>query len=239
VGNAATLAVAPLTAGEIVSLFGNGLGPATAVSGQPANQRYPTTLGGTQVTFDGVTAPLLYVSDGQINAIVPWGITGNTTNACVRTSAGGANCVSMDVDSAAPGLFQLSSGYAAAVNQDGTINSPENPAAAGSIISFYGTGLGLLSPAPADGSIVAVPGPALLDKVNVWFFPSPANTATAGETVYAGPAPLEVAGLFQINVRIPLSPVTAVSTAEIVVEIPNGATFVNPYLRVGVAIKAP
>jgi uncharacterized protein (TIGR03437 family) len=100
----------------------------------------------------------------------------------------------------------LPSGYAAAVNQDGTINSPQNPAAMGSVVSLYVTGLGPLSPEPADGSIVGFPLPTLVNGVQVAFYVSGNADAVSSQVLYAGPAPLEVAGLYQIDVRVPVVP---------------------------------
>jgi uncharacterized protein (TIGR03437 family) len=207
VGNAAGLVIAALAPGEIVSLFGTGLGPSSPVSAQFANNLLPFNLAGTQVTFNGVPAPLLYSSDGQINAIAPWEIQGaSTANVCVVFQGSSTNCVTLDVSNTAPGIFSLPSGYAAAVNQDGTINSPQNPATVGSIVSIYVTGLGPLSSEPADGSVVGLPLPTLVNGVQVGFIPSFPPFWNAGEVQYAGPAPFEVAGLYQINVKIPTLP---------------------------------
>jgi uncharacterized protein (TIGR03437 family) len=236
-GNAASLTLAALAPGEIVSLFGNGLGPAAPVSAQFANNRLPFNLAGSQVTVNGIPAPVLYAGDSQINAIVPWEIQGApTANVCVVYQSNATNCITMNVDNAAPGIFQLPSGYAAVVNQDGTINGPQNPAASGSIVSFYVTGLGPLSPTPADGSIVGLPLPTLANKVSVLFHTSKDEfTPLVSEVFYAGAAPLEVAGLYQINVLIqvrplPLTPPIPPARVEIAVELPNGS-FVNTSLE--------
>ncbi len=234
-GNAAALTIAPLTPGEIVGLFGRGLGPASPVSAQPGNDRFPIMLAGTQVTFDGVPAPLLYVSDSQINAILPWGSAGKpTTSVCVLFQERSTNCVSLEVAGAAPGVFQLPTGYAAVVNQDGTINSPQNPAARGSIISLYATGLGPVTPLPVDGSVVGFPTPALLNAVKVWFFGARGNAVFPGDILYAGPAPLEVAGLFQINVRVPSSVLTY--SIEVEVDLPDGSSVVTMFPQLPLAI---
>ena len=132
---------------------------------------------------------------------------------------GGAktNCLTASVRSTEPGTFLVGPpnvvigaqlvGYAAAINEDGTPNSRENPAAAGSIVSLYATGLGLTTPAVPDGSLTPIPIPIQNLKVEVTV-PNPdmhnPNPAFA-EVLYAGPAPLAIAGLSQINVRIPSS----------------------------------
>jgi hypothetical protein len=107
VGNAASLGIRALAPGEIVSLFGTGLGPASPTSAQSTNNLLPFNLAGTQVTFNGIPAPLLYSSDGQINAIAPREIQGaSTVNICVVLQGSSTNCVTMDVVNAAPGFFR-------------------------------------------------------------------------------------------------------------------------------------
>jgi uncharacterized protein (TIGR03437 family) len=162
-------------------------------------------LGATSVTFDGVAAPLLYVSNNQINTVVPFGAK-NTTHVCVTYLSNAPSCMDAELGVGAPGIFTIPSispgpAYAAAVNQDGTINSQSNPAPRGSIISLFATGLGPLSSIPADGDTVPLP---LL---------TPTLTVMAGGTQYldihatfpawAAPswvdqAPFEIAGLSQI-----------------------------------------
>jgi len=53
--------------------------------------------------------------------------------------------MTVPVNGAAPGIFRSQEGVssqAAAANQDGTVNSPSNPAAPGSYVSVWGTGFG-------------------------------------------------------------------------------------------------
>ncbi len=69
--NAATLRPGPIAPGEIVSIFGERLGTPPVSAQYDTGGQYPTTLGNSQVTFNGVAAPLLYVSTTQINA-TPW-----------------------------------------------------------------------------------------------------------------------------------------------------------------------
>jgi uncharacterized protein (TIGR03437 family) len=241
-GNAATLRLAALAPGEIVSLFGNGLGPASPVSAQLANNRLPFNLAGTQVTFGGIPAPLLYSSDSQINAIVPWEIQGmSTADACVVYQSNSTNCMTMDVANAAPGIFQLPSGYAAVVNQDGAINGPLNPAPIGSIVSLYVTGLGPLSPAPVDGSVVGLPLPALANRVRVDFQQYAQHAVASGQVLYAGPAPLEVAGLYQINLLIPKLPASQapipLTMVQIQVDLPDGNSVMTAVPGLLIAIQ--
>jgi uncharacterized protein (TIGR03437 family) len=160
------------------------------------------------VTFNGTPGPLMYVQGDQINAIAPWALqTGETVQVCVVANGAATNCLTWPVVNAAPGIF-------GAVNQDGTLNSASNPAAARSIVSIYGTGLGPISPPPPDGTIVELPLPAGVLPVTMYSI----NGFCAGfgpclqpvPMLYAGPAPFEVAGVSQINF-VAIAPSVAVS----------------------------
>lgn len=208
-GNAASFVAGPLAPLEITSIFGQNLGPTQATSGQPGpGNTYPLQLAGVGVTFDGIAAPLLYVSAGQINAVTPQDLSGKTTShVCASVNGVPTNCMDAPVQPAAPGIF-LSGGYAAALNQDGTINSPVNPAPAGSIVSIFATGLGTITPAPPDGSLIGTPLPSQDLQVamsSVLGVNQQENAYVFGgvDVLYAGPAPDEIAGLNQINFRVP------------------------------------
>jgi len=60
--------------GEIVTVFGTGLGPASPLQTaiDPTTGKVATTLGNVQVLFNGYPAPLTYVSASQINCVVPY-----------------------------------------------------------------------------------------------------------------------------------------------------------------------
>jgi uncharacterized protein (TIGR03437 family) len=212
-GNAATYETSPITPGELVTLFGNGLGPEQGIQPQATLQRpFPTQAASVEVTFDGTLAPLLWVQAAQINVVAPWSLTpGQTTQVCVAYNGVKTNCLSWPVVQSAPAVFTVDGVYAAALNQDGTINSPDNPAAPGSIISIFATGLGAISPAQADGSLVGLPLPNNVLPVGVeaqWATGVPFTPGiTAFDVTYAGPAPFLVAGVSQINFKIVQYPV--------------------------------
>ncbi len=119
----------------------------------------------------------------------------------------------------APALFTVNAagaGAAAAQNQDGSLNSAQNPAARGSIVVLYGTGEGSTTPEGIDGQIAAsvFPKPVLPVSVTVGGQPV--------EVLYAGAAPGLVAGIFQINARIPLTSPTG-EVAVVVTVGPNSS----------------
>jgi len=206
VGNAASYDPGPVAPGELVSLFGQGLGPAQGV--QPKvnlKSGFPNQLANVQVTFDGKPAPLLYVQDNQINTIVPWSLTvGATTEICVVYKEAITNCIERSVASVAPAVFMSEDGiHAAALNQDGSINSSTNPAKPGSIVSIFANGLGPITPAQPDGSIVGMPLPVNTEQWSVGYLFATIQTGAHFTSVvdvkYAGPAPFQTAGVSQIN----------------------------------------
>ena len=197
--NAASLTgsgtVAP---GEVISIFGTALGPATGVQA-PAGT-LPTTLGGTSVTIGGIAAPMLYASALQLNVQVPFSLVpGNNTTIQVKTSSGTGSSVNVSVASAVPGIYTygLATGPADAVNQDGSTNSVLRPAAKGSYISVYASGLGAVNPALTAGAVPPV---------------SPLSNVSGTITAYIGGAPAAVQfagaapgypGLYQLNLQVP------------------------------------
>ncbi|MBI2680961.1 MAG: hypothetical protein HYX25_08150 [Candidatus Solibacter usitatus] len=133
-------AVAP---GEIVSIFSSGgaaLGPDLGVAAASA---LPTQLAEAEVRFDGQPARLYYVQANQINAQAPASITVRTQVEVFYqgVSRGQAQIA---VTGAMPGIFVVSdgAGQAVVIHADGSLNSATNPAARGSIVTFYATGQG-------------------------------------------------------------------------------------------------
>jgi uncharacterized protein (TIGR03437 family) len=202
-GNEGFFPLGTVAPGEIVSIFGLGLGPSQPVTAYPsASAPYPTTLGGTQVLFDGVAAPLLYASAGQINAVVPYEVKAPVTEMTVKGAAGTDGPRAMPVADAVPAIFTYNGsgiGEAAVLNQDGTYNSIANPAVRGTVITFYATGTGLMNSPVADGSVsptsLPLPTPKLPVSVQI--------RGQDSQVQYAGAAPGYVSGLLQVNVEVP------------------------------------
>ena len=140
-GSAATYTTGPISPGELVTLFGSGLGPQQGLQPQATlDSPFPTQAAGVQVSFDGTLAPLLSVQDSQINVVVPWSVTpGKTTQVCVSYNGQVTNCLTWPVEQTSASVFTLD-GVHAALNQDGSVNSAVNPAAYGSIVSVFVTG---------------------------------------------------------------------------------------------------
>jgi uncharacterized protein (TIGR03437 family) len=199
--NAASYAAGPVAPGEIVAIFGQNLGPQNlALNSFDANGQMQALFAGTQVTFDGLPAPLLYTSSGATAAIVPWEIGGESA-VTLQISRNGQTSSPLDlpVAAASPGIFSMDasgSGPGAILNQDNSLNSAANPALAGSIVVVYGTGGGATNAAADDGAVAASATP-LVNDVSVQVGGQPATV------LYAGDAPGEVSGLMQINLQLP------------------------------------
>ncbi len=192
-------AVAP---GEIVTLTGTGLGPATLVSFHIVDGQFTNTLAETQVLFDNIPAPLIYVHDRQASAIVPYAVAGTgETRVEVQYRGARSSAVRAPVAGSAPGIFTADStgrGPGAILNQDYTVNAAGNPAVRGSVVLIYATGEGETDPQVADGRLASaeeLPRPRLPVEVKIG--------GAEAEVLYAGAAPGLVVGLLQVNVRVP------------------------------------
>jgi uncharacterized protein (TIGR03437 family) len=135
--NGASYVHAALAPGELISIFGMGIGAAPAGFTLDAKGNLPTTIGGTQVLINSKPAPLLYVSASQVNAIVPYGV-GASGTATIQVVSNGLPSATwgIPVAASAPAIFAVDSngvGQAAVLNQDNSVNAASNPAGAGSV----------------------------------------------------------------------------------------------------------
>jgi uncharacterized protein (TIGR03437 family) len=202
--NAASLAPGAVSPGEIVTIFGSGLGPALGTSiSLTAQGTVPTTLAGVGVTFDGFAAPLIYVGAQQINAIVPYEIAGRVgTQLIISRNGVDSLPLLLQVVDTAPAIFsatQNGNGQGAILNADNSYNGPDNPAVNGSVIQIFATGEGLYFGA-TTGSVTPArpPFPAPIAAVTVTIGGQPAQVQ------YAGEAPGLISGVLQVNAVVPL-----------------------------------
>jgi uncharacterized protein (TIGR03437 family) len=172
-------AVAP---GELVVLYGSGLGSVQSV------------------IFNGVAGPLLYAMPGQVGAVAPYSLTGGSVQVVVQSAGAASAPVAVAAAATAPAVFTADGsgrGQAAAVNQDGTPNAPPAPAPAGSVLSLFATGAGQTSPPGIDGKVAAAPLPEPLAPVSVTV------GGVAAEVRFAGGASGQIAGVLQVNLVVP------------------------------------
>ncbi|MBI1353478.1 MAG: hypothetical protein GC160_03970 [Acidobacteria bacterium] len=199
VANAASFLAGPVAPGELVSIFGLDLGPETPLSANgfdPDTGLLATTLGGVEVSFDGVPAPLVFVSQQQINLQVPYETAGrSSTNVAIRNGGVAGATVSVPVAATAPGIFVIQGTAGAILNQNGSLNSAASPEQRGHVVVVYGVGQGLVNPSIATGA----PATGELrrrDDVTAVVGDRPATV------LFAGLAPGFV-GLLQVNLMLP------------------------------------
>jgi uncharacterized protein (TIGR03437 family) len=201
VTNGATNQQGPIAPGEIVVLYGSGIGPSQLQQYElGSNGLVPTTLAGTSVSFNGIAGPVLYTSPTQVAAVAPFELTGQSVQVAVQNQYQTTSPVTVSLAKAAPGLFTADSsgqGQAVALNQDLSVNSASNPASPGSLLSLFATGGGPTSPDSTDGSLGAPPLPLLSLPVTVTIGGQPADVS------YAGAAQGQVAGMVEITVKVP------------------------------------
>jgi uncharacterized protein (TIGR03437 family) len=168
----------PIAPGELIAIYGTGLGYFLGFTIGKGGGCCPYTT----VQINGGTAIQTYTSSSQINVIVPSGTPSDGTATLQVFTLGSPPTATWQIPLApsAPSIFTLSGsgvGPGAIVNQDGSINSPSNPASRGTAIQIYATGAG----APVTLTIGGV----------------------NAQVLYAGNAPGEVVGLVQVNAIIP------------------------------------
>jgi uncharacterized protein (TIGR03437 family) len=191
--------VAPL---EILAVFGDNVGPPGMTLGFVGNDgRLSTTVGNTRILFDGVAAPILYASQTVTAVIVPAEVAGRvfTAISVVRNGQTVAIDTATVVDTL-PGIFTADSsgrGNVAAFNEDGTLNSPANPAARGSVVVLYATGAGLMDRALPNGTIMG------FDLARPQAPVSVRMAWQSARVEYAGSVPSLVHGALQVNARVP------------------------------------
>ena len=202
--NAASLKGGGVSPGMMVSIFGQGIGPDTPGFAQlDTDQKLQTVVSETRVWFNNIPAPLTYVSSGQINAIVPYGVAGSpTAEVAVQYRGARSDAVTLPVVTAMPGIFTSDGsgrGQGLILNENSKLNGTGNasPAQRGSIIVFFATGEGATTPVGVDGQVAV----GVFTKPNL-----PVSVKIGGldaEVLYAGAAPSLVAGVLQINARVP------------------------------------
>ena len=208
--SAASYVAGSVAPGEIVTLFGSGIGPDAGMGATLNSAGLMTTfLAGTRVLFDGQPSLMTFAQAGQVNAVVPHAVAGRSS-VQVQIEAQGqkSNALTVEVAQATPGIFTLDSsgkGQAAVLNQDNSLNSAANPAPRGSIISLFATGIGQTNPPGIDGKPAAPPFPVPVLPVTVEI------AGANAEILYAGGAPGLVAGVLQANVRVPAQAATGSS----------------------------
>jgi uncharacterized protein (TIGR03437 family) len=214
--NAATYAPVGdyVSPGEFIEMFGAGFvasGTATASS-----LPFQNTLDGVSVTINGVSAPMYYVSPGEVICIVPYELTGTTATIVVFNGAARSNSVTVGAAPSSPGVFSANdSGYGdgAITHVNNSSVNTNNPAAPLETVQMYVSGLGALSTPVTDGNGAVGIDDAVI-KPLVYVNGVKADVGYWGLTVDAG--------LYQINFTVPAGTPNGEQTVGIFML--NGAT---------------
>jgi uncharacterized protein (TIGR03437 family) len=198
--NNGTTGISP---GEIITIYGSNMGPTTVTSLEldSTGANVVSLLEGTQVTFNGRAAPMIFTYDGQVAVVVPYEIFfDSTVNVVVSYLGLPTSSQTFKVVAANPGLFTLSQtgkGDAAIVHAtDGSVVSTSNPALPGDVLELYGEGYGVASPSFADGALVTgLPRPVAASALLI--------DGKTVPTLYLGGAGGEVNGVMQVNFVVP------------------------------------
>ncbi len=224
--SAASYASAAVSPGELVTIFGTNIGPATPSALLIVNGYVSTTLSNVTVTIAGVPAPILYVSVNQVTVQIPYEVGVGAGQAVVLTNGvfPAANST-VNIAATAPGIFTADgsgAGQAAAINTSAatgavTLNSATNPAKVGDTVTFYLTGEGgydisaLLAGGSPTGFLVPATPASLPQMPTIPTVQIGGVDATPGVS-YAGVVPGSITGVLQINVPVP----TGASTGAVV-----------------------
>ncbi len=202
--NGASFRGGPVAPGEIVTIYGTLMGPSELKTLQltPDNGGITDNLANTRVLFDNQPAPLIYTSEKQLSAIVPFEAQGKaSTKVKVEYLNSQSDEVDLPVAPTAPAIFTQNAsgtGPAAILNQDNSLNGITNAAQRNSIIQIFATGGGQTNPPGQTGRLAGTPVPQFpAGRVTVRI-----NNVDA-PVVYSGAAPGLIQGLIQINARVP------------------------------------
>jgi uncharacterized protein (TIGR03437 family) len=221
VTNSASLLVGSVAPGELVSIFGQNLGPNTPQGLQLANGNVTTSLAGVSVLFNGVAAPMVLAYSTQLNVVVPFEVQGSSSVTVeVQYNSLTSAPVTVPVAAAAAGIFTANAsgtGQAAALNADYSINNGDRPAAPGSFVTIYLTGAGQTSPGGVDGFVDQNPNtlsrPVLTVTAEIGGVPA--------TVLYAGSSVDIVSGVIQVNLTVP--PGLAAGQQPVTVKVGSGA----------------
>ena len=182
-----------LAPGTDVEMYGTGLASGTVFTGAPP---LPTQSTGTFVLVGGLSAPLIYLSDGQLDVQIPSELV-PTQQYAILVSSNGALTLpdQIDVVPAVPGVANFGDGRIIAQHGlDYSLVDASHPAKPGEFLIIYLVGMGATNPSVASGAASPAAPVTVQPKVTV-------DGQTAA-VPYAGLSP-GAAGLYQINFQVP------------------------------------
>ncbi len=197
--------------GQIITIFGSGLGPSALTLFNPAApapqipNALPAASPSTSVTVNGVAAPVLYTSANQVSIVVPYTVTGPSADLVLTFNGLASQPFTVALAPTSPGIYTTDAsgrGQGAILNYnaasgDYTLNSNATPAARGQVVVLYVSGMGATNVPVANTLIPASPVVAPTAPITVTIGSQPATIVGAASP--AGSVP----GLLQINVTVP------------------------------------
>ena len=205
---------------EVLNIYGPHIGPNPGVIAVPdASGALPKALAGVQVLLNDLPVPLLYISDTQINAVMPNTVGGPLSSGQLKVVFNNATSAAFHVTalSTDPEVFQNADGSAKAVNIDGSVNDAAHPARVGSVVSVWATGTGALSDFSSEGHIATAAQDFHCCQV--------LSAGSPLDVLYAGAAPGIVSAVTQINFQVPAQAPTG---AQFRINITAGGRTSNP-----------
>jgi uncharacterized protein (TIGR03437 family) len=198
--NASNYTVGPFAPNSVVSLFGTNLAFGTAVANGGA--QLPTSLANISVQVSNAAVPLLFVSPGQVNFLIPSNLIDGAITVQVERQGLIGPTITLTLVDAAPAPFTDTQNFVLAEdwNKNYALVNAANPASPGDTVVLYLTGLGHTLPNPNPGEVPATAAP-LANPAELAVL---LNGAAVNPTyiLYAGLTP-GFAGLYQINLMIP------------------------------------
>lgn len=228
--DSASYAQGIISPGQIITIFGLGLGPATLTLFNPSSpapqipSALPVTGPATSVTIGGVAAPILYTSANQVSCVVPYTVTGTAADLILTYNGLASLPVSLTVAPTSPGVYTTDAsgrGQGAILNynvttNDYTLNGTATPALKGGIAVLYVSGIGATNASAAAPTTAA----ATLIPSNAVVTPSGLVSVTVGgiaASVIGAISPIgSVPGLLQVNISIPSNAPTGAAVPVIV-----------------------
>jgi uncharacterized protein (TIGR03437 family) len=172
IANVASYDASGISPGELITIYGTGLGPPSLSVFAPLSGMISTSLpatgAATSVSIDGTAAPLLYTNANQVSCIVPYAVAakaGQQVNVTVTYNSVTSATFPISVMAAIPGVFTLDAsgaGQGAILNYntttgDYTINGTGTAATKGSTVVLYATGFGQTAPAGQEDQLIVTP----------------------------------------------------------------------------------
>jgi uncharacterized protein (TIGR03437 family) len=222
--NAASYVGGVIAPGEMITVFGQHMGPNTLSPLQvnPATGYVSDYTAGTRILFNGAAGSMIYTQALQASVVAPYEIS-QLSKVQVQVEYLGqiSDPVTINVAPAVPGIFSAGAngtGGGAILNSDGiTLNTAAHPAAKGSVVSIYATGGGVTNPPAANGELAPNNSPVLQAT------PSATIGGKKAQVLYAGGSPGEILSLLQVNVLVP-SDAPSGSNVPVVLTVGNASS---------------